>query len=310
MKEKSFKSLDEQIEWLCEKGLTITNYDFTRDILLRENYYFLNGYRHLFRRKDDISYYIEGTTFEELYSLFNFDRQLRTIIFKNILIFENNIKSCIAYVISKNYGYKESTYLSNKIFINDNKKNKQINDLLRKIKRQMSVNGKQHMSTKHYLENYGFIPLWVGVKVLSFGIIGELFLVLKMPDKEELVDIFNVSVDDFECYLPILANYRNLCAHEDIVYENRTQKSIGDTVYHSRLQIPKNEYEYKYGKNDLFALVIILKEVLSKDDFHLFINEVSYELDILEGKLSSIKIEKVLDRMGFPVDYKELMRMD
>lgn len=310
MSEKVFKSLDDLIEVLISKGLKVTNYDFTREVLLRENYFFINGYRHLFRKEDNPSEYIEGSTFDEVHALFNFDRQLRTIIFKNMLIFENNLKSIVSYVISKNHGFKESHYLNPKIFVKDNRRTKQVNDLLRKIKRQISVNGKQHMATKHYLENYGYIPMWIVVKVLSFGIIGEFFMVLKSPDKEEIVDIFGVSVENFECYLPILANYRNLCAHEDICYENKTQKVINDTIYHHRLEIPKNEYDYIYGKNDLFALIIILKEILSEENFHLLLNEISYELDILEGKLESISIDKVLNRMGFPKNYKELVRME
>ena len=68
--------------------------------------------------------------------------------------------------------------------------------------------------------------------------------------------------------------------------------------------------EYIYGKNDLFALIIILKRILNTDDFNLFIKEIDYELDILSGKLHSIDIDKVLDAMGFPINYKEIERMD
>ena len=68
--------------------------------------------------------------------------------------------------------------------------------------------------------------------------------------------------------------------------------------------------EYIYGKNDLFALIIILKRILQKNDFNLFIKEIEYELDILSGKLRSINIDKVLDAMGFPINYKEIERMD
>ena len=40
------------------------------------------------------------------------------------------------------------------------------------------------------------------------------------------------------------------------------------------------------------------------------LNEISYELDVLEGKLRHIKIDKVLDAIGFPKNYKNLLRMD
>ena len=68
--------------------------------------------------------------------------------------------------------------------------------------------------------------------------------------------------------------------------------------------------EYIYGKEDLFAVIIILKHLLRKDDFTLLLNEISYEIDVLAGKLNVIPIAKVLDRMGFPENFKELARLD
>ena len=82
---KEFKKLDEQIEILRNKGLTINDNNYAADVLFRENYFFLNGYRHLFMKSASNKTYIDGTTFEELYSLFLFDRVFRNILFKNIL---------------------------------------------------------------------------------------------------------------------------------------------------------------------------------------------------------------------------------
>ena len=309
MKSKTFKTLDEQIDILKNKGLVIEDIDETRKILLRENYFFLSGYRHLFLESDS-KRFLDGTTFRELYAMFTFDRQIRNIIFKNILIVENNLKSILAYVMSKNHGFKENNYLNPHNFVKDSKKKKQINDLIRKMKRQISVNGKQHAATAHYLINYGYIPLWVVVKVLSFGIVGELYTILQYQDQLEIANAFGVDVLSMIEYLPLLANYRNLCAHEDICYNNKTQKAIEDTKYHRMLYITKSDGEYIYGKNDLFAIVIILKFILDKDDFTLFMNEISYEIDRLEGKLEVIRIDKVLYAMGFPNNYKEIVRMD
>ncbi len=309
MKSKTFKTLDEQIDILKNKGLVIEDIDETRKILLRENYFFLSGYRHLFLDSDG-KRFLDGTTFRELYAMFTFDRQIRNIIFKNILIVENNLKSILAYVMSKNHGFKENNYLNPNNFVKDSKKKKQINDLIRKMKRQISVNGKQHAATAHYLINYGYIPLWVVVKVLSFGIVGELYTILQYQDQLEIANAFGVDVLSMIEYLPLLANYRNLCAHEDICYNNKTQKAIEDTKYHRMLYITKSDGEYIYGKNDLFAIVIILKFILDKDDFTLFMNEISYEIDRLEGKLEVIRIDKVLYAMGFPNNYKEIVRMD
>ena len=284
--------------------------DYVKDILLRENYFFISGYRYLFLKSMTERKFINGTNFRELYALFYFDRQLRNILFKNILIIENNIKSIMSYELSRKYGFKEKNYLNPNNFTREPKKTRQVNDLLKKIKRQINVNGSQHAATQHYQNNYGYIPLWIVVKVLSFGIVGELYTILKEEDQEMIADLFEIDKESFLVYLPIIANYRNLCAHEDICYEHKTQKEIPITKYHNLLEIPKMNGEYIYGINDLFALIIILKRLLRKEDFHLMLNEISYEIDYLSGRIHTIKIDKVLDRMGFPKNYKDIVRMD
>ena len=254
--------------------------------------------------------FIPNTNFDELMAVFNFDRQIRNIFFKNILIVENNAKSIFSYQLSKNYGFKESDYLNPKNFNRDSKKRKQVTDLLKKIQRQIRINGSQHSATMHYLSNYGFLPLWIVVKVLSFGIVSEMYTILKAEDQDSIASIYGISADELMLYFPILANYRNLCAHEDLLFDHRSQRTIPDTKYHSCLNIPKMDGEYIYGKDDLFALVIVLKRILSDYYFHQLIQEVSYEIDILAGKLHVIPVDKVLDTMGFPSNYKDILRTD
>lgn len=304
---KIFKTLDEQIQILDAKGLVIDDVSYAKDVILRENYFFLMGYRHLFMNPESPKQFRTGTTFKELYSLFYFDRQLRNIMFKNILIIENNCKSIFSYTLSQKYGYKESDYLRPSNYNQSPEKQRQVNDLLKKMKRQIRVNGGQHEATKHYINNYGYIPLWIVVKVLSFGITSELYTIMKLSDQREIAKEFNVDNESLAVFLPILSNYRNLCAHEDILFEHRTQKFIPDNKYHEKLNIPLINDEYIYGKGDLFSVVIIFKYMLSKDDFRMFINEVSYELDKLSGKLNAISIDQVYDRMGFPTNYKSLL---
>ena len=304
---KVFKTIQEQISILESKGLIIDDYLFTEDILIRENYFFISGYRHLFLKSPKDRNFIKGTTFRELYALFNFDRQVRNIVFKNLLIIENNMKSIISYQLSKKYGFREKDYLKPENFTKAPDKQRQLSDTLKKMKRQIRVNGAQHSATSHYLRNYGYIPLWVVVKVLSFGIVGELYTVMKREDQEEIAGIYDLSVNNLLTYLPILSNYRNLCAHEDILYDHRTQKIIGDTKYHDGLDIPTTDGEYIYGKDDLFALIIILKQLLRPEEFRLLINELSYEIDVLCGKLKVINIGKVLDTMGFPRNFREIL---
>lgn len=305
--EKLFKTLDEQIDILKERGLIIEDEQLTKEILLRENYFFISGYRVLLTNSYTDKNFIVGATFRELYGIFLFDRYIRNILFKNLMIIENQLKSVISYQLSRKYGYRDKDYLNAKNFTNDKTKNRRVKDVIDKVKRQVRVNGTHHMATMHYISNYGYIPLWVLVKVLSFGIVCELYSILKPEDQVHIADMFNVTTEHMESFLPILSNYRNLCAHEDIVYEHRTEKGIIDTIYHDELNIPKMDDEYIYGKNDIFSVLIISKFLLREEDFHLMMKEIEYEIEKLDGIVNSIPIEKVLDRMGIPNNYMDLI---
>ena len=310
MANKIFKSIDEQIEILKSKGLVINDLDKTKDILFRENYFFINGYRHMFMRGNKEKGFIEGTTFEELYAVFVFDRKIRNIMFKYILVIENNIKSIISYQLSKKYGFKDKDYLNPKNFTQDALRVRQVYDVLNKMKRQIRVNGKQHTATLHYISNYGYIPMWILVKVLSFGLISELYGILKTEDQVTVSEFYDLNTETLGIYLALLSNFRNLCAHEDILYDHRTQRQIPNTKYHYELEIPKDEEEYKYGKNDLFALIIIFKQMLRDEEFVDLINELSYEIDVLDGKVDTVPLNTILNKIGFPDNWREISKID
>ena len=161
----------------------------------------------------------------------------------------------------------------------------------------------------HYVNNYGYIPLWVLVKVLSFGIVSELFSILRKEDQESIAESYGISIESLTNYLPILANYRNLCAHEDIVFENKTQRAIDNTIYHKLLKIEMVNDEYIYGKNDIFALIIIIKQLITPVEFKNLTEEIHHVLANLEYNLNTITIVKVLDRMGFPDNWQDLMNI-
>lgn len=310
MANKIFKSIDEQIEILKSKGLVINDLDKTKDILFRENYFFISGYRHMFMRGNKEKGFIEGTTFEELYAVFVFDRKIRNIMFKYILVIENNIKSIISYQLSKKYGFKDKDYLNPKNFTQDTLRVRQVYDVLNKMKRQIRVNGKQHTATMHYISNYGYIPMWILVKVLSFGLISELYGILKTEDQVTVSEFYDLNTETLGIYLALLSNFRNLCAHEDILYDHRTQRQIPNTKYHYELEIPKDEEEYKYGKNDLFALIIIFKQMLRDEEFVDLINELSYEIDVLDGKVDTVPLNTILNKIGFPDNWREISKID
>lgn len=303
---KIFKTLDEQITLLRDRGLLVLNEDVARELLLRESYFFITAYRSLFIQNGR---YINGSTFEELYAVFNFDRNLRNIMFKNISITETNMKSIMSYVLSKKYGYNEKDYLNHKNFNQNAMKVRQVKDVLNKMKRQIRVNGNKHEATHHYINNYGYIPMWVLVKVLSYGIISELFNILKTEDQLLVAQNYDLDIETLSIYLSILSNFRNVCAHEDVLYTHKSSKNIPDTDYHYDLKIEQIEDEYAYGKNDLFALLIIMKEMLSQDEFIKMMDDILLEVKILDEYVNSVSLEYILNHMGLPDNWYDLVNI-
>ena len=306
---KDFKTISQQVEILKNKGLIIDDINKAENILLKENYFFLNGYRHMFMNSASDRTFVTGATFDELYSLFLFDRYSRNIFFKNLLIIENRLKSIISYQLSKKYGYKERDYLNLRNFDQNPERRRRVKDVIEKMKRQIRINTSRHNATMHYAKNYGYIPLWILVKVLSFGIVCELYSILKEEDKLEVASVFGMSAEYLEEFLPILSNYRNLCAHEDIVFDHKTERHIPDTEYHKKLNIFKMDGEYIYGKNDIFSVIIMFKYMLEEDEFRLMLKEFEYEFEKLDGMIDSIPVEKILDTMGIPKNYMDIIDM-
>ena len=118
MQHKEAITIEEQIAKMQERKIQIADIDKAKEILLRENYFFINGYRFLLMNSYSDKTFVIGSTFHELHSIFLFDRSFRTILFKNLLIIENQLKSVISYQLSKKYGYRDKDYLIEYMMLN------------------------------------------------------------------------------------------------------------------------------------------------------------------------------------------------
>ncbi len=106
---KEYKTFNQQLTVLRNRGLTVPTDGSPKRFLEQENYYnVINGYKDLFLQKDASGKYvvperyIPNTHFNELKALFLFDRELRILFLKYILIFENSFKTVISHEFSKN----------------------------------------------------------------------------------------------------------------------------------------------------------------------------------------------------------------
>lgn len=110
---KPFKSYEDLLIFLQnDKNLIIEDFDAARHILSKTSYFSLiSGYKDTFKNPTT-GKYIDGTTFHDIYRLYQFDNELRSIFLKYILIAEHSVKSSLAYHFQLHTGkIRKNTYL-------------------------------------------------------------------------------------------------------------------------------------------------------------------------------------------------------
>ena len=313
MGEKKFLSIDEQIDLLIKRGFSITTpteRDYAKRVLKRNGYYnIINGYNDLFIDSSLSSgseiHYKPGTTIKEINALYEFDRVLREIFLKYILKIEVHLKSLISYYFPEKHGHRD--YLIYKNFDSSVRDASElIPKLISDIHKSVSNNSKDP-SIAHYMNNHGYIPLWVINNILTLGTVSKFYSLMLQPERQAIAKEFHISENELKAAIYYVSIIRNFCAHDNRLYCFRSRRSIMDSTFHDKLCIPRDEHgKYTRGKNDLFACVIVLKLLLSNNDYKRFEKHLYREIGYLNKNLTVLSIKEVLDLMGFPENWRSL----
>ena len=320
MAEKKYKSYRQQLNTLRSRGMVIgkgSQGSRVMRILERENYYnVINGYKEPFLASkatataDEV--YKTGTTFDEVYALYNFDRELRNIYLKFLLKLENTFKTVIAHEFSAKYGH--DNYLKIDNFNISSESNissaiKLIGDIQQEIARQMS---KHHQAVTHYMTEHGYIPLWVLVNVLTFGKIENFYKNMKPADRTVVAKQFSLHPDELAKFMHMLALARNKCAHDerffDIKFKERIHtKSIKNF---SVLGIVRaKDGSYTYGTNDAYAIAIMFALLLSRTDLNEFVSSMRSTFNKLQKQLHTISAADIMTIMGFDANWANITKL-
>lgn len=176
MSEKVFRDTRVQIGILKSRGVVIKNKRRAKQMIRNINYYNLvNGYKEPFLQVGSAyEKYISGTTLEEIYALYEFDRKLRIVTLEYILEVEKQVKSLISYCFSKAHGHKNYLKLEN-FDVQGKKKYGQVCDLLSALYKKISMNIDKDLSVSHYAGGKNYVPLWVLVNTISMGDISKFY---------------------------------------------------------------------------------------------------------------------------------------
>lgn len=313
---KDFATHAEQLEILEERGLKITDKAAARRILSRENYYALiDGYKEPFLEHDIAlnpygrEQYQEGSEFSHIYALHRFDRKLRLLLLNDLLKFEKNIKSKVAYRFSEKFKGADS-FLDPNHYSPDcshhHERDRIISTLANLIKSHKKRDKVRYPAIREFYDKHKNVPLWVLVNFLSLGQITHFYAVIdeELRDRiawdfsEEYSDEYEsirLKARDLDAILHIVFPYRNKSAHEEVLYR-----------YHLPHPVELGELESVLNKNKgslsgatVFSVISLLKMVLAKEDYELFAGDLEKIVKELEASVPVRPFEKILKDAGF-----------
>lgn len=323
---KPFKTHNQQLKILRDRGLDTGDGSKTKVILAEENYYnVINGYKDLFLKRDSKGRpispeeYINNAHVDEIYALFSFDRDLRNLLVKYLLKFETKVKSVISYIFSKEHK-EPNAYLSMNNFENGTKYTKttlkQIAMMSNLISEKVKNNG--YNSIKHYIDNHNSVPLWVLVNYMTIGNMSYFYGIMKAADKNEVAKEISKSFNrtrskqlfpkeliihsaDLEAIIKSVNLHRNVCAHEERLYSYETTNVRSSHIFNYF------KVHTKVANNKLISLLVFLRAVQSRKDSQNLHREIDKLIEKYQVKFESINFDVILKEMGFLPNWEECL---
>lgn len=287
---KEYKNNEELIDYLISKNVIVNDRELTLKNIEKYSYYsIINGYKAVF--KDENSNYKENTSFEEIFALYEFDKNIKAIFLKYTLEIEVVIKSLMANTLAEEYGVEDYLKLEN---LDENANEDLINDFIEKIEKEIDDNYIKHPAIKHYKDTYNFVPPFVLTKILTFGAVSRYYSLLKQSDRQKISKYFKLSDKLLKQILINLTMVRNISAHSDRLFNYRNKYDI------SFKNIEK-DYNRKEYLCNLYMIIKSMKVLLDEEKYKEFENLLNREIEKLKDKLIVVDINDILRIMGYDV---------
>lgn len=220
-------TLDEQVEFLQNRGMIISDIEKAKEVLFDVGYYRLGFYWFPFEisypQKDNRNHTFKGgTEFDNAVKLYYFDFNLRNLLLKALSRIEIAFRTKVVYLVSNEYKNNPTWYTDTNVLAES-----QVDYFRRKydsLKENQSV-------IKHHHRIYPqdqHAPAWKIIEYLTLGEMVNLFKRLKDDAlKNQIAKEFGIRMlVTFENYLDVIKNIRNVCAHGSILYDLKPERSI------------------------------------------------------------------------------------
>lgn len=291
---KPAKTYQEQLDLLKSRGLIVHNEPFAIHCLEHHNYYRLSPYRFPFTLPADRDVFIAGSTFEQLWKLYVFDRNLRQLVIEACKGVEVSLRAHWAYQVGHFLG--PLGYLDNQHFSSP----------LVHARTLVKLNDEIERSREEFIQHHRanlfmpWPPAWVIVEIASFGNVSNLLSQLRQSAiRQAVANPFGMDEQTFCSLVHHLSVLRNSAAHHSRLWNRR---------FVFKFKLPKKKPPYlipnffvdpampqKEGKihNTLVLLVHLMTCIEPSSDWP----------ERLIRLLLSVDPNLILE-MGFPTDWK------
>ncbi|GBD95421.1 MAG TPA: Abi family protein [Nitrospirae bacterium] len=212
-------AIDEQINLLISRGISIPDRARAARYLSHINYYRLRAYWLPFEESTGNEDHIfkADTKFEDALTLYIFDRKFRLLVLEAIERIEVSFRTRFAYVLGNKYG--SHAYLNPDHFKSPDKYQQCITSL------QEELNRSRETFIEHYKSKYSepeLPPIWAVCEVMSFGQLSKWYQNLKYhADRKAIADVYKIDERVLGSFMHHLTHVRNLVAHHSRLWNRR-----------------------------------------------------------------------------------------
>lgn len=217
---KPATTYEEQVMKMKERGLVIRDEYLAIQVLRRVNYYRFTGYLLPYKLSTDN--YVSGTTFEQIYKIYEFDQSLRNMLSRQLENIEISMRTKLSYHLAHKYGPLGYEIVGNFRPTVDKEGNSLHSLLILRLQTEFrrAVNKGQLFAIHHHSQYGGRLPIWVAVELMSFGDISTLYSVMRQEDQDAISQTyFGLKAEYLVSWLKMLRYIRNTCAHYERLYD-------------------------------------------------------------------------------------------
>jgi abortive infection bacteriophage resistance protein len=251
-----------QIAILARRGLVVPDPAFAAHCLAHHNYYRLSAYRFPLTIPDDPDQFLPGTTFEQLWALYDFDRQLRLLVHEACKRVEISVRSHWAYQVGHRHG---SQAYENPSLFTDAVTHTQT---LAKLDQELARSSEDFVA--HFRSTYGTQrpPIWAVCEVMSFGQTSLLYKLLAEPSlRQAIANAYQLDEKALGSFLHHLNLVRNICAHHARLWNRRFKISLQPPISKPAHLIPSLDavptgVPHPMAPNKIYNTLVLLAHMM------------------------------------------------